>query len=93
MDKTIYTPDAQQSTQMMRDAWKDFKTRAEAEGWKNLGEWAIELFIGGYCYGHNSCLNVIRDQIALDGYTIKSAEEPGDVRGEESEEEKGGEER
>jgi len=91
MDKTIYTPDAQQSTQMMKDAWKDFKTRAEAEGWK-MAPGDMELFIGGYCYGHNSCLNVIRDQIALDGYTIQAAEEPGRIEG-ESEEEKGGDER
>lgn len=69
MARSIYLPDAEQSKSMMEDAWHEFLKTAADAGYESLGcndGWYKDLFMAGYCYGHNDCLGIIGGQIELD---------------------------
>ena len=68
MDKKIFLPDAEMSAKLIEDAWQAFKKQA-AEGGLDfdtnpqVASFAKDMFVSGYCYGHNDCLEIIRGQL------------------------------
>lgn len=68
MDKKIFLPDAEMSAKLIEDAWQAFKKQA-AEGGLDFdtnpqaASFAKDMFVSGYCYGHNDCLEIIRGQL------------------------------
>ena len=67
MNKTIFLPNAEQAGELIELAWQEFRKDAEANGFPfsndENAEAAKELFICGYCYGHNDCLGIIKGQL------------------------------
>ena len=71
MGKTIYMPDAEQSRQLLEQAWDDFNAKMHEAGFIRTNDEEVieilkEVFIGGYCYGHNDALEVILSQLNVD---------------------------
>jgi len=68
MDKKIFLPDAEMSAKLIEDAWQAFKKQA-AEGGLDFdnnpqaASFAKDMFVSGYCYGHNDCLEIVRGQL------------------------------
>ena len=72
MDKKIYMPNNDQMVRMIEDAWKAFKEQCAKIGLdmkdKRLEEFAQDIFVGGFCYGHNNCLSIVRGQFEVVDY-------------------------
>ena len=67
----IYLPDEKQHASMMEAAWQEFVKTASDAGYSTLmrgprSEWYKDLFVAGYCFGHNDCLSIIGGQIELE---------------------------
>ena len=69
MDKKIFLPDAEQTRQLIENAWNDFCRKAKEAGYnideKSAGGFIYDGFVAGYSYGYNDMLNVIRDQFRM----------------------------
>ena len=67
MDKKIFLPDAETSARLIEDSWQAFKKQAAESGLvldnPNAASFAKDMFMSGYCYGHNDCLEIIRGQL------------------------------
>lgn len=67
MDKKIFLPDAETSARLIEDSWQAFKKQAAESGLvldnPNAASFAKDMFVSGYCYGHNDCLEIIRGQL------------------------------
>lgn len=68
MNNTIFLPNSEQTAKLLEDAWKSFKKKAAESGMEldinpDSETFAKEMFICGYCYGHNDLLEIIKGQI------------------------------
>ena len=68
MDKKIFLPDAEMSAKLIEDSWQAFKKQAADSGLDfdnnpEAASFAKDMFVSGYCYGHNDCLEIIRGQL------------------------------
>lgn len=67
MDKRIFLPSDEQATKMIIDAWDVFKKQFAENGLELSNErlegFAQDMFVAGYCAGHNDCLDIIRGQL------------------------------
>lgn len=61
MDKKIYLPNDEQSSQLIENAWQDFSKQAEEAGFP-LPDLLKDVFVAGYSFGHNDCLSIISGQ-------------------------------
>lgn len=71
MEKNIYMPDADQSRQLLEQAWDDFNAKMHEAGFIHTNDEEVidilkEVFVGGYCYGHNDTLEIILSQLNVD---------------------------
>lgn len=62
MDKKIYLPNDEQSSQLIENAWQDFSKQAEEAGFP-LPDLLKDVFVAGYSFGHNDCLSIISGQL------------------------------
>ena len=66
MNQTIFLPSDDETWQLMEHAWQEFWQQAGTQG---ISPDALSLmhdiFIWGYCMGHNDTLLIIRDQMAV----------------------------
>lgn len=73
MEKVIYLPNAEQAGRLIEDAWQDFCRQAGENGMdiadvnEAVGGLVKDCFAAGYSYGNNDMLNIIRDQMNVDG--------------------------
>lgn len=67
MAKNIFLPSAEQQGKMIKDSWQKCKEEAAKAGLvlnnSTLEGFAQDMFVAGYCYGHNDCLQVIGGQL------------------------------
>ena len=68
MDKKIFLPSAEEAAQLLENSWQAFKKQALEGGLDfdnnpNVASFAKDMFVSGYCYGHNDCLEIIRGQL------------------------------
>lgn len=67
MSKKIILPTAETAKKMIADSWENFKKMAEENGLPlnnpELCAFAQDMFVAGYSYGHNDCLNIVRGQL------------------------------
>ena len=67
MDKKIFLPDAETAARLIEDAWQAFVKDAAAHGMvfgnEKYTSFAKDMFVCGYSYGHNDCLEIIRGQL------------------------------
>lgn len=65
--KEIFMPDNKALAQMIEDSWQQCKEQAAEGGLRltnpDLEAFAKDMFVAGYCYGHNDCLGIIRGQL------------------------------
>lgn len=68
--KVIYLPNSEQAGQLMENAWQDFAAQMKQKGMGFEGTKVAgllkDIFMSGYCYGHNDSLTIIRDQMEVD---------------------------
>ena len=73
MEKKIYMPDGEQMGKMIENDWKVFRQQCVESGIefkdKNLEEFVKDMFVGGYCYGHNNCLSIVKGQLETMEFT------------------------
>ena len=66
-NKTIFLPNAETQGKMIQDSWQKCKEEAAKAGLilnnPVLEGFAQDMFVAGYCYGHNDCLQVIGGQL------------------------------
>ena len=62
MDKKIYLPNDEQSSQLIENAWQDFSKQAKEAGIL-LPDLLKDVFVAGYSFGHNDCLSIISGQL------------------------------
>lgn len=69
MDKKIFLPNAEQTAQMIENAWQDFRKKAKEAGFEIHDDTANgflkDTFAASYAYGYNDMLNLIRDQFRM----------------------------
>ena len=74
MEEKIFMPSDDDARRMIENAWQEFCQQAGAIG---MPEQAVSLmkdiFVWGYCAGHNDILGIIRDQMAV-GELVKKIE-------------------
>lgn len=68
MDKKIFLPDAEQMGKFIENSWQTFKKQAAESGFvldsnPNTEAFAKDMFVSGYCYGYNDCLEIVRGQL------------------------------
>ncbi len=73
MKQTIFLPNAEESTQLIKNAWKQFLQQAKKQaGWTQeevQKEFpANEAFIAGYCFGYNDGMGIVKDQLESSNY-------------------------
>lgn len=65
----IFLPNDKGLAMLMDKAWKEFCTEAQKAGYnindKTAEGFLKDSFIGGYCYGYNDIMAIIRDQIEV----------------------------
>ena len=62
----IFIPNAEQSAQMVENAWLDFAQQAQKAGHcfdKESAEVLKDIFVAGYAFGYNDGFGIIRDQL------------------------------
>lgn len=68
--KVIYLPNSEQAGQLMENAWQDFAAQMKKNGMgfeeTKVTDLLKDIFMSGYCYGHNDCLTIIREQMEVD---------------------------
>ncbi len=69
-NKKIFLPSNEETAKLIEDAWQSFKKEANEHPLfkvilqKPETEALMkDMFVSGYCYGHNDCLNIIRGQL------------------------------
>ena len=67
MEHKIFMPSDEETRQLMENAWQDFCKEAGTAG-MNVEAISLmhDIFLWGYCAGHNDTLTIIRDQMAVD---------------------------
>jgi len=69
MSEMIYLPNAEQAAQLIENAWQDFCDQAAENDLDFVGTEAEppirDVFVSGYCFGHNDCLSVISGQLEV----------------------------
>ena len=72
MEKNIYLPDAETAAKLIDNAWQEFCQQMKDNGMDIVGtkveSLVHDVFVGGYAYGHNDCLTIIRDQLNIDNW-------------------------
>ena len=67
MDKKIIMPSNELMGKMIENDWEAFRKQCIESGLEfkdgNLEEFVKDMFVGGYCYGHNNCLSIVRGQL------------------------------
>lgn len=68
----IFLPSDEEIRRMMENAWLDFCKEAGTAG-MDAEALALmkDVFIWGYCSGHNDTLGIIRDQMAVDSMAAR----------------------
>lgn len=65
--KTIFLPDDETQGKMIQDSWQKCKEEAAKAGLDlsnpTLEGFAQDMFVAGYCYGHNDCLQILGGQL------------------------------
>lgn len=68
--KIIFLPDTESAAKLIEQSWQAFKKEAEENGLAISGAdteaFIKDLFVAGYAYGHNDCLNIIRGQMEVE---------------------------
>lgn len=69
-NKKIFLPSNEEAAKLIEDAWQSFKKDANEHPvfkviLQNPETEALvkDIFVVGYSYGHNDCLNIIRGQL------------------------------
>lgn len=69
MADNIYLPSDKGIALLIENAWKEFCTEAQKAGYNINDDTADgflkDSFVGGYCYGYNDIMAIIRDQIEV----------------------------
>ena len=66
MNQTIFLPSDDETRQLMEHAWQEFQQQAGTAGMTaDTLSLMHDIFIWGYCAGHNDTLLLIRDQMAV----------------------------
>lgn len=70
MIQTIYLPTADDSAQLIQNAWDSFCENARKAGYDlnddTAGGWLKDGFAAGYCAGWNDIFGIIKDQMGVE---------------------------